>query len=81
MRWCWAAARRLDESVIPLNRDTLRQQLTSGSPRIALDGISQERGTTVWHAIARTRLLRDGEELAVARRLREVFRTAKEIHP
>ena len=66
-----------DESVIPLNRETLRHQLTSGSPRVELEVIiSQDAGTTVWHATARTRVLRDGEESLVARRLREVFQGA-----
>lgn len=63
-----------DENVIPLNRDSLRRELTNGSPRVELEVImTQDRGTNVWHATARTRVLRDGEELLVARRLREVF--------
>ncbi len=67
-----------DEKNIPLNRDSLRTALTNGSPRVELEVIvTQDRGTTTWHATARTRVLRDGEELLVARRLREVFTGAK----
>lgn len=67
-----------DEKDIPLNRDSLRRQLADGSPRVELEVIvTQDRGTTTWHATARTRVLRDGEELLVARRLREVFAAAR----
>ena len=67
-----------DEKVIPLNRDTLRQQLSAGTPRVQLEVImTEDKGTTVWHATARTRVLRDGEEILVARRLREIFEGAK----
>ncbi len=67
-----------DEKDIALNRDSLRRELADGSPRVELEVIlTQDRGTTTWHATARTRVLRDGEELLVARRLREVFRRAK----
>ena len=70
---------RWDEQRIPLNRDTLRARLSQGSPRVQLEVIlTQEHGTTIWHATARTRVLRDGEELLVARRLREVFLGALE---
>jgi L-seryl-tRNA(Ser) seleniumtransferase len=66
-----------DEATIPLNRDTLRQELSRGTPRVQLEVIiTQDSGTRTWHATARTRLLRDGEELLVARRLREVFKAA-----
>jgi L-seryl-tRNA(Ser) seleniumtransferase len=68
---------RWDEHEIALNRDTLRDQLLAGSPRVRLEVIlTQDKGTSVWHATARTRVLRDGEELLVARRLREVFLAA-----
>lgn len=63
-----------DEREIALTRDSLRRELASGSPRVELEVIiTQDRGTSVWHATARTRVLRDGEELLVAARLREVF--------
>jgi seryl-tRNA(Sec) selenium transferase len=68
---------RWDEREIPLNRDTLRKQLSEGSPRVQLEVIlTQDKGTSVWHATARTRLLRDGEEQLIADRLKEVFTTA-----
>ena len=67
-----------DERQVALNRDTLHAALAKGSPRVELEVIvTQDRGTTVWHATARTRVLRDGEELMVARRLREVFEGAR----
>lgn len=62
-----------DEGQIPLDRAAFLQKLASGSPRIQLEMGSQDRGTKRWHATARTRLLRDGEELLVARRLRTIF--------
>ena len=63
-----------DESEIALNRDSLHKTLVEGKPRVELEVIvTQDRGTTRWHATARTRVLRDGEELLVAKRLREVF--------
>jgi seryl-tRNA(Sec) selenium transferase len=67
-----------DERQIALNRDTLRRALADGTPRVELEVIiTQDRGTTTWHATARTRVLRDGEELLVAKRLREVFEAAR----
>ena len=67
-----------DEREVALNRDSLRQALASGEPRVQLEVIiTQDRATTVWHATARTRVLRDGEELLVAQRLREVFLGAR----
>lgn len=67
-----------DEKDIALNRESLRKELVSGSPRVELEVImTQDRGTTTWHATARTRVLRDGEELLLAKRLREVFSGAK----
>ncbi len=69
---------RWDEREIALDRDALRRELVRGSPRVELEVIiTQDRGTRVWHATARTRLLRDGEEMLVARRLREVFGAAR----
>jgi L-seryl-tRNA(Ser) seleniumtransferase len=66
-----------DEVVIPLNRDTLHQQLVSGTPKVELEVIvTKDRDAAIWHATARTRVLRDGEELQVAARLREVFQAA-----
>jgi L-seryl-tRNA(Ser) seleniumtransferase len=63
-----------DETVIPLNKDKLRQQLAAGAPRVQVEVIiTEDKGTTTWHATARTRVLRDGEEVLVARRLKEVF--------
>jgi L-seryl-tRNA(Ser) seleniumtransferase len=67
-----------DEKQIALNRDSLRRELASGSPRVELEVIiSQDRGTSVWRATARTRVLRDGEEVLVAQRLRQVFEAAR----
>jgi D-glucosaminate-6-phosphate ammonia-lyase len=67
-----------DEKLIALNRDSLRRELANGSPRVELEVIiTQDRGTTVWHATARTRVLRDGEEVLVAQRLRQVFEAAR----
>ncbi len=54
-----------DESVIRLTEEQVRQGLKAGSPSLVYDG------TTV-----RTRNLRSGEELLVARRLRQFFETA-----
>src|SRR6185295_14399876 len=65
-----------DQAVIPMDRAAFAAKLASGSPRIQLELSGQDRGTERWHATARTRLLRDGEELLVARRLREIF----EVH-
>jgi seryl-tRNA(Sec) selenium transferase len=66
-----------DQAVVPIDRDGLRKKLAEGSPRVEVEVIiTQEHGTTIWHATARTRVLRDGEELLVARRLREVFQGA-----
>jgi len=67
-----------DERDVALDRDTLRRALVGGTPRVELEVIiTQDRGTTRWHATARTRVLRDGEELLVAKRLREVFEAAR----
>jgi len=67
-----------NETEIGLNRDSLHRALASGNPRVELEVIvTQDRGTPVWHATARTRVLRDGEELLVAKRLREVFSAAR----
>lgn len=67
-----------DEKDIALNRDSLRKELANGTPRVELEVIvTQDRDATTWHATARTRVLRDGEELLVARRLREVFAGAR----
>jgi len=67
-----------DESDVALNRDSLHRALADGKPRVELEVIvTQDRGTTRWHATARTRVLRDGEEILVAKRLREVFVAAQ----
>jgi seryl-tRNA(Sec) selenium transferase len=67
-----------NETEIALNRDSLRRALTAGTPRVELEVIiTQDQGAPVWHATARTRVLRDGEELLVAKRLREVFVAAR----
>ena len=74
----WDADLRWDEQAIALNRDSLRRALAAGSPRVELEVIvTQDRGTTVWHATARARVLRDGEEVLVAQRVREVFEGAQ----
>jgi seryl-tRNA(Sec) selenium transferase len=66
-----------DEHVIPLTGKALADQLAAGSPRVRLAVLmGEDKGTTVWHAMARTRLLRDGEEVLVAQRVREVFLAA-----
>jgi L-seryl-tRNA(Ser) seleniumtransferase len=62
-----------DEAIIPLDRDGLRRALAEGTPRVELEVVVTKGHGTTWHATARTRLLRDGEEILVARRLREVF--------
>lgn len=63
-----------DERQIRLTKDSLRAVLAKGTPRVELEVIiTKDRETTVWHATARTRVLRDGEELLVADRLRAVF--------
>ena len=68
----------LEEELASLGDDTLRRALAGGTPRVELEVIiTQDRGTTTWHATARTRVLRDGEELLVAKRLREVFEAAR----
>jgi L-seryl-tRNA(Ser) seleniumtransferase len=51
-----------DQDVIPLTEDEVKEKLMEGEPRLAYDG------TTV-----RVRCLRDGEEVLVARVLREFF--------
>jgi seryl-tRNA(Sec) selenium transferase len=66
------------ETRIALNRESLRRALVSGTPRVELEVIiTQDRATSTWQATARTRVLRDGEELLVAKRLREVFMAAR----
>ena len=63
-----------DERDIQLTKDSLRAALVNGTPRVELEVIiTKDRDTTTWHATARTRVLRDGEELKVADRLRTVF--------
>lgn len=67
-----------DEREIPLTAKALAEQLAAGSPRVRLSVLmGGDKGTTAWHAMARTRLLRDGEEMLVARRVREVFLAAR----
>lgn len=51
-----------DEEIIPLTPDEAKEKLMDGEPRVAYDGVT-----------VRTRCLRDGEEMLVARRLREFF--------
>jgi len=53
-----------DEKIIPLTEQEIKKRLKEGEPSLVYDG------TTV-----RTRLLRDGEEIVVARRLRRFFET------
>jgi seryl-tRNA(Sec) selenium transferase len=63
-----------DERVIPLDRDGLRRRLAQGNPRVELEVIiTKDSDAPIWHATARTRTMRDGEEIRVADRLREVF--------
>lgn len=67
-----------DERHIALNRESLRKALATGTPRIELEVImTNDAGTSVFHATARTRVLRDGEELLVAKRLKEIFEGAR----
>ena len=66
-----------DETQVVLNRDTFRAQLGGGTPKLELEFISKQAGTSLWRATARTRQLRDGEEPLVARRLKEIFEGAK----
>ena len=51
-----------DEKIIPLTPDQVKEKLMNGEPRLAYDGVT-----------VRTRCLRDGEEVLVARQLREFF--------
>ena len=51
-----------DEEVFPVTADEVRQRLRDGEPRLAYDGVT-----------VRTRCLRDGEEVLVAKRLRQLF--------
>ena len=51
-----------DEDVFPVTVDEVRQRLRDGEPRLAYDGVT-----------VRTRCLRDGEEVLVAKRLRQLF--------
>jgi L-seryl-tRNA(Ser) seleniumtransferase len=53
---------RWDEKIIPLTPDEAKGKLMNCEPRLAYDGVT-----------VRTRCLRDGEEVLVARRLREFF--------
>ena len=53
---------RWDEKIIPLTPDEAKEKLMNGEPRLAYDGVT-----------VRTRCLRNGEEVLVARRLREFF--------
>jgi L-seryl-tRNA(Ser) seleniumtransferase len=63
-----------DERQVRLTKDSLRAALIKGTPRVELEVIiTKDRDTTTWHATARTRVLRDGEEVLVADRLRAVF--------
>ena len=65
---------RWDEAVIPLTRDGFRQRMKEGDPRIEIGVVIMGSvGGTAWNATVRTRLLRGGEEVLVARRLRDVF--------
>ena len=50
-----------DEALFPLTSDEVREGLMEGDPRVSYD------------VAVRTRLLRDGEEVLVARRIREFF--------
>jgi hypothetical protein len=56
-----------DEAVIPLSRDDLGRKLMEGDPRIRIEG-----------NLARTLQLEPGEEILVARRLRELFTTGNQ---
>ena len=51
-----------DEAVFPVTSGDVRQRLRDGEPRLAYDGVT-----------VRTRCLRDGEEVVVAKRLRQLF--------
>jgi L-seryl-tRNA(Ser) seleniumtransferase len=67
-----------DETAIGLDQASLRRALVDGHPRVQLEVIiTKDPATTRWHATARTRTMRDGEELLVAARLREVFTAAR----
>ena len=49
----------------------------AGTPKVEMEVvITKETSAAIWHATARARVLRDGEELLVAARLREVFQAA-----
>ena len=67
-----------DERSVGLNRESLHSALATGTPRVELEVIvTRQTDAPVWHATARTRVLRDGEEMLVAKRLREVFEKAR----
>lgn len=66
-----------DERRVALNRESLHRALANGTPRVELEVIvTRDSAAPIWHATARTRLLRDGEETLVSTRLREVFEQA-----
>ena len=71
---------RWDEAIVSLDRAKLQQQLADGSPRVAIEiggrGRQADGESRVSHALARTRLLRNGEEMVLARRLRQIFESA-----
>jgi L-seryl-tRNA(Ser) seleniumtransferase len=66
-----------DPDVLKLDRDALWQAMQEGSPRIQTDGMPMAvPGTNELRLTVRTRVLREGEELLVGDRLREIFLSA-----
>jgi len=55
-----------DENIIPMTKEEMREEIRTGSPRMAM--------STLWGGNKLgIRCMRDGEEVLVARRLREFF--------
>jgi hypothetical protein len=59
---------------IALDREAMHRAMLDGSPRIQTDGMPVETpGSHDLRLTIRTRVLREGEELLVADRLRQIF--------
>jgi hypothetical protein len=62
---------------INLDREGMHRAMLDGSPRIQTDGMPiATPGTNELRLTVRTRVLREGEEILVAERLREIFTEA-----
>lgn len=66
-----------DTNLIRLDRDSMWRAMQEGSPRIQTDGMPQPvPNSDNLRLTVRTRVLREGEEILVADRLREIFLSA-----